>query len=105
MERRATIQDRLRAAGAYGSAEARTSTVVVIDPLQVPWLECLRASRPNGPTSLHCRLLRKRESFLMVEHAAALVVGILGFFLLAALLAYVRLSRRLRALALAVHRF
>ncbi len=40
-----------------------------------------------------------------MEHAGVLVVGIFGFLLLAALLAYVRLTRRLRTVALAVQRF
>ena len=45
------------------------------------------------------------EGFLQMEHASDLVIGILAFSLLAALLAYFRLTRRLRALAAAVHRF
>jgi signal transduction histidine kinase len=40
-----------------------------------------------------------------MEHASDLVIGILAFSLLAALLAYFRLTRRLRALAAAVNRF
>ena len=40
-----------------------------------------------------------------MDYAGALVVGIFGLFLLAALLAYVRLTRRLHALASAVHQF
>ena len=45
------------------------------------------------------------EGFLLMEHASDLLIGILAFSLLAALLAYLRLTRRLRALAAAVHRF
>src|SRR6266481_9472587 len=45
------------------------------------------------------------EGFLLMAHASDLLIGILAFSLLAALLAYLRLTRRLRALAAAVHRF